>query len=333
MRVDTNTLLVREEKLMYSGASETSAPMKTITRGLAATQLLTVGCSAQVDGDGAARQSEAVYDPPIPPIHYHPPVSPIPQRTEYGWISGSAPTIMFNPNIGPCVLTGVEGQFTGWGDSVTITAPNNGPWQLGGTTQGGDAILGTAECVPWSTFTHDVPNLWYSGNWWLTDATGHGNTPGLDLWGADSFCYLTGVRGRADAWMDIAWLDQPGEDSVNGWPGWKLNVIGGPDEHWGSAACFKFSSASKTVYPTIVPSWAQTLNGGNYSVDDNVHEVALPPASQALCGLTEVAGYILGGSVFISTASDGTRTLRNATPSGTPGYPDATAVCVNYYVP
>jgi hypothetical protein len=205
------------------------------------------------------------------------------------------PTVMMGSGDGICLLQGVTGNFRGGGEAVWIR--NNGTnWELNGTSQQ-SAVSARAMCVPFSAiqgadqginYLIGTASAWatYNGCAWYE--TCHGNGEFLDLWGQDSFCYLTGMSGEFNGGGEII--------SINPWAAdhWYMMVFLQAEGGYirGEAGCLslvghsllRVTAGATPGYPSERYEWNQ---GDSW--------MQLPNEDRAFCGLDWITGHFQGG--------------------------------------
>jgi hypothetical protein len=187
---------------------------------------------------------------------------------------------MDSVNTSLCVIQGVWGNFqSGLNDSVAIYIDANGYWTLNGTrTYPWDFLTVKAMCVPWSNFYHDTPTHKLApGQGWSSFG---GQT---NLWGFDSFCFMTGMAGTMNA---VTYQVQVYPNSFLNDDVWRLFVYDG--QRWGAAQCMTFSPQPFQVIPTLYPD---PQHSTGYVVDSATHSTSLPSSQTALCALNSTTGW------------------------------------------
>jgi hypothetical protein len=198
------------------------------------------------------------------------------------------PTVLMPASQGICFLQGVTGNFRGAGESVWIR--NNGTnWELNGTSQQ-QYVSAHAICVPFSSiqgadrgFNYMIGTayapVYYGGcSWWESC---HGNSVQLDLWGLDSFCYLTGMGGAFNGGGEVV--------SVNAWA---------PD-HWYMLVATQVEGATNTgeagcLAPIGHPRPRETNVVNRYIWTQGQPFLQLPNADQAFCAFDWITGHFAG---------------------------------------
>jgi hypothetical protein len=123
--------------------------------------------------------------------------------TTYNWNASSDTGVtktMISDQEGFCAMTKIGGRFRSTSDFVGVWQ-SGGHFTLSGTTnQAGNAVSGTARCVPISVFS---TNSWgYSGVFFTAHTSSAQNLTGalqMNGWdAADSACWINGSEGTLD---------------------------------------------------------------------------------------------------------------------------------------
>jgi hypothetical protein len=233
----------------------------------------------------------------------------------YGSNGGSYAFPMIPVGYGVCVIQELKGKFSDPNDIAFIGTDSNNNWTLNVQSGPTSYVSVSAECAPWSLFYNDIPNLWISGDWYLTASN---NGFATAMWNNDAYCYLRGVGGFAsgpNSFHDEVYRNIEANNT------WDLEVFADPGYAVGRAGCFKFSTPTTKVYPTITVT---------PYVDAYTHVTSIPSPAQALCGLTAGQGGFTNPNTRV-TINTSNNTLTNA--AGDSNWPLANATCVNFYVP
>jgi hypothetical protein len=224
--------------------------------------------------------------------------------TEFTWNQNQGhDTVMWSYNSGYCYLTGVTGRFRGQGEMVRVTV-SNGTWLLTGSS-GQVGVGGWARCVPWS----DFPNYRGAGFGWDMSVFNQGNCAangtcgGQKIWGADSFCSLSGVQGRL---MGPSSLTSDDQYAANGDAAQVVfNTAQAPNSWWEDSGDYPENLLG--WQPTIT-AWAQCLNlrqnhnmwfTGIWYWYYNAAPLDLGPTSDRICAITGITGYFNGGGEYV----------------------------------
>jgi hypothetical protein len=231
-----------------------------------------------------------------------------PSRCLYTGIVGTVSTDV-------CVLSGIYGNFhqcapTGQigGDEVLlswISPGGGGPyWAMTlSRTSTSDKVAERVSCVPSSRFSGGATStsqLLYQGNpnlpflWAPNNISGDMLEQSFGV-GAAYLCSLRGYSGAALSQGDLVATQIQGGT-------WNFQVWGNPDAMIGEAGCVVSGSEHYTGQYWAGPTSPVGLFG---------HYATLPPATQALCAITQVGGALddPGSSAFIFTGSDQSQTL------------------------
>jgi hypothetical protein len=194
--------------------------------------------------------------------------------TIHSWVQGQAAQVPMSWHDGVCVVSSVGGNFQGLQESVSLTTGSDGNWHLSGTSAT-SGVQAEVMCVPWSAFTGSFTGVKLSGNWTLDWNGGASNgTVQINLWGKDSWCGVRGASGNFSGDLQDVALFQLAPSP------WAFQVDAYSSQINGDAGCFGFT------WPTSVTAKVSA----SFTTDLTHQVVELPPPSQALCGLTSVAG-------------------------------------------
>jgi hypothetical protein len=218
----------------------------------------------------------------------------------YSWNqSQGTVTVMMPASEGMCFLTGIGGHFQGTGENVHLEI-DNGVWVMTGASQQTN-VNSTATCVAWSDLGGDG-GYGYEEFW--ANASGpvsHGifacgtcepQQNDATMWNNYNFCSLSYVSGNLDS---NSWIEQVWNGST-----WVLN-------NWENGEGSDMLDAA-FCYGLKLPHTMTISNQYNWTVGDQ--PVAMMPASEAVCALTQVDGgfrgsgenvYIenLGGTLYL----------------------------------
>jgi hypothetical protein len=233
-----------------------------------------------------------------------------------------------------CVLQTISGRFQSSNNFVYLEVDASYNWVLSGSqSAASDRVSAFVACAPWTYFHGDVPAHNISDEF-VANGTIN-STVYVPMWGAyypaldqgDSFCFMAGAHGTFTGWLtDIAILRPSTSNKVN-----TLAVSAYNTWIRGTSRCISFSAPGHTVWPRMWPG----KSGIEYDVSGgpNSTPVQLPPPSQALCALTQMAGNWASPGDYVQILQGGNLDYQTLVSGGTDTSLVGTADCIYYAIP
>lgn len=227
----------------------------------------------------------------------------------YHWHqSQEAPVEMIPASDGVCMLQVMQGKFLGRGEAVWVRInAETGRWELGGESKQ-KHLFAAARCVEFAAFQLPPGSTLRINT--ITDVVARKSDrygKRAELGDRSNFCVINGMSGKMGGAGERAWLALASIDRTTSRT--ELQVSTNQRELWSTSTCLVIDGVA-LPRSTITDAW---FNGtpSRFNVRQGQPAARMPSSTDALCGLTNIAGkfYGAGENVGISRDSDDTQYL------------------------
>lgn len=192
-----------------------------------------------------------------------------------------------------CALTRVQGELKS-SRVVRVWIGADGFWRLGGSSNSGNSLSGSARCWPFTDFTGPGSNVkWISPQFATYDNTCGVNPTPVSAWQSDAAAMISGVRGTFNASAERVFITQNigagvynqltaegGGCAVTAGEAYSF-FVGQP----GSGQIAKFIGPNGTGNASVSGEWTRNSDQGSLNMAN---------VSDAMCYLTVVRGEFSG---------------------------------------
>lgn len=232
---------------------------------------------------------------------------------EHQWTQGQPERKLASAEDGFCYLTGITGNYRGFGEAVTLELRLNTrggyDWFLTGRSLQ-DGVGAKARCVRYSAFRNTAPFIHFTTGLGLQcTRVAPPPSPGTidfgpfcPVWQTDSACFLSGISGALSGADDSTGISAS-SSSFNGYQSVEIQVSRPGGALTAYTQCVNLG---KTRYQlALSPSPGAPGTDRGYRWSQGALAVPLLPVSQGICYLTGIQGNFRGAGESVQITQSG----------------------------